>query len=238
MELTIKADQWACGDAWVGLVLNPKVSNMAKQLFTWELTVTACHSSIYPSTAPSDKTSLKKAVQFYSGLSSLGQFKPKFASLCGLCLGTSLSCSRLELMPLQPRDPALRWTPMWSAFFNAWLSQTIYCISGKIPHAYYRFLLVLFEMQTQPSCEETACSVEAIPSGFISRVKGEKNNLRVQRFLSAVLKTHYVDSAIQATCSSSTWVYSHIYLHHQAQLWKADWFCLSNEHNRQKVQFN
>ena len=29
-----------------------------------------------------------------------------------------------------------------------------------------------------------------------------------------------------------------IYLHRYAQLWKADWFCLSNEHNWQKVQIN
>lgn len=219
---------------------------MAKQqLFTWEHTARVCFSSIYPSTAPSDETWHKKAVQFYPGLSSLELFKAKFASLCGLCLGSwVVSDSRLELMPLAADWPSPSLNCCGQPSFNAWLSQTISCISGKIPHAYYRFLLVLFEMQTQPPSEETACSVEAIPSGFISRVKKRKKTTFECMVFSPLswkpprMKTHCVDSAIQATYSSSTWVYSYIYLHHQAQLWKADWFCLSNEHNRQKVQFN
>lgn len=78
MELIIKADQWAWGNAWVFYVcfFLPKVSNLVKQqLFTREHTARVCCSSIYPSTAPSDKTWHKKAVQFYPGLSSLGLFK-------------------------------------------------------------------------------------------------------------------------------------------------------------------
>lgn len=77
MELIIKADQWAWGNAWVfWFFFLPKVSNMVKQqLFTREHTARVCCSSIYPSTAPSDKTWHKKAVQFYPGLSSLGLFK-------------------------------------------------------------------------------------------------------------------------------------------------------------------
>lgn len=37
---------------------------------------------------------------------------------------------------------------------------------------------------------------------------------------------------------SSTSIYSRVYLHRQAQLPSADWFCLSNESDRHRVQFN